>query len=514
MKKAFISIALAAALFCGANAQTTANIPTWYSYQGVSDVHNKDIKVVFYIVTGDDMTPVYAESHNVTTNAAGAFSCQLGLGALESVNNYDTLESITDVDWAAGNYKVQTWIDGKLVGTADLGAVPYATIAGKAYGIAGVDGNLNEIIEELYIRDEKNDENLTFAINAQAAVDAEQNANIEGAFTYIEEQLGNLNPLWGMVADLDEKVEGLETSMDYVTSDLQELIPAVHENTVGRGLIEAKVNEIDDDMASVTSDLQELIPAVHENTVGRGLLTAKLDELEAKVNALGGAADVDLTEVNAAIAALRTDVDINIEGIANAEQTLVEIVPAVQGNTAAIAALRADVDINIEGIANAEQTLVEIVPAVQGNTAAIARLQEDVETIYEGLATTQDDVINVTEQARENKAAIAQLNQYAEGFNEQLESIATLATGASNIAIANEEAIEALKDQMVYATEQADNANLAITQLNNVVNDLAANIDASHVELWKEINQLNNLITTLGEAVADINARVNGALGH
>ncbi|MDE6654046.1 MAG: hypothetical protein K2K37_06635, partial [Muribaculaceae bacterium] len=358
MKKAFISIALAAALFCGANAQTTATVPSWYSYQGVCDVPNKNVEVVFYIVKGADATPVYAESHHVNTNAAGAFSCQLGLGTLESVNNYDTFKSISEINWEEGPYSVQTYIDGTLVGTAELGSVPYATLAGKALGIAGVDGNLNEIIEELYLRDEQNDENLSFAIRAQAAVDEEQNANIEGAFTYMEEQLANLNPLWGMVADLDEKVEtnieGLAEA-EKAISEISEEMPGIKGNLEA---VKAEVETNIEGLANAETAIFELTEQVRSNTAAIALL--------------GGAGEVDLTEVNA-------NIELLFDGLTETQKDVIGLTEQVRSNTAGVAKLQEDVDINIAGLAEAEKAISEISEVLPGMTGSIETLKQEVE---------------------------------------------------------------------------------------------------------------------------------------
>ncbi len=120
-----ISLAIAALL-------SFAQIPQTFSYQGVvrdaesKIVAEKQITVNVQILQGtDEGTEVYAETHEVTTNANGLMTFELG-----SKN----AENFAKIDWSNTPYFVKTVaeFDGKKIsGVTPLLAVPYALYAAK-----------------------------------------------------------------------------------------------------------------------------------------------------------------------------------------------------------------------------------------------------------------------------------------------------------------------------------------------------------------------------------------------
>ena len=134
MKKLVLTLTLAIAALL-----SFAQIPQTFSYQGVvrdaesKIVAEKPITVNVQILQGtDEGTEVYAETHEVTTNANGLMTFELG-----SKN----AEDFAKIDWSNAPYFVKTVaeFDGtQISGVTPLLAVPYALYAAKA-GRADVD---------------------------------------------------------------------------------------------------------------------------------------------------------------------------------------------------------------------------------------------------------------------------------------------------------------------------------------------------------------------------------------
>ncbi|MBP5723626.1 MAG: hypothetical protein J6X18_08660 [Bacteroidales bacterium] len=134
MKKLVLTLTLAISALL-----SFAQIPQTFSYQGVvrdaesKIVAEKPITVSVQILQGtDEGAEVYAETHEVTTNANGLMTFELG-----SKN----AEDFAKIDWSNAPYFVKTIasFDGKQIsGVTPLLAVPYALYAAKA-GNADVD---------------------------------------------------------------------------------------------------------------------------------------------------------------------------------------------------------------------------------------------------------------------------------------------------------------------------------------------------------------------------------------
>ena len=134
MKKIILTVAMAILAMV-----SFAQIPQAMSYQGVvRDADNKlvadkQVTVSVQILQGaDDGTAVYSENHEVTTNANGLMTFELGS---------KDAENFAKIDWSNAPYFVKTVaeFDGKQIsGVTPLLAVPYALYAAKA-GSADVD---------------------------------------------------------------------------------------------------------------------------------------------------------------------------------------------------------------------------------------------------------------------------------------------------------------------------------------------------------------------------------------
>ena len=127
MKKLVLTLTLAIAALL-----SFAQIPQTFSYQGVvrdaesKIVAEKPITVSVQILQGtDEGAEVYAETHEVTTNANGLMTFELGS---------KKAEDFAKIDWSNAPYFVKTVasFDGKQIsGVTPLLAVPYALYAAK-----------------------------------------------------------------------------------------------------------------------------------------------------------------------------------------------------------------------------------------------------------------------------------------------------------------------------------------------------------------------------------------------
>jgi len=169
-----ISLAIAALL-------SFAQIPQTFSYQGVvrdaesKIVAEKPITVNVQILQGaDDGTEVYAETHEVTTNANGLMTFELGS---------KDAEKFAKIDWSNAPYFVKTVaeFDGKQISAVTpLLAVPYALYAAKA-------GNADVDLSEYYKKSDV--DNLLSELNAKVAkLDKQLNPPIRGKFSVSDDK--------------------------------------------------------------------------------------------------------------------------------------------------------------------------------------------------------------------------------------------------------------------------------------------------------------------------------------
>ena len=162
MKKLVLTLTLAIATLL-----SFAQIPQTFSYQGVvRDADNKlvtdkQVMVSVQILQGtDDGTAVYSENHEVTTNANGLMTFELGS---------KDAENFAKIDWSNAPYFVKTVaeFDGKQIsGVTPLLAVPYALYATKAES-ADVDlsdyylkSDVDALLAEMNAKIEKLDKEL------------------------------------------------------------------------------------------------------------------------------------------------------------------------------------------------------------------------------------------------------------------------------------------------------------------------------------------------------------------
>ncbi len=517
MKKVFISVALAAALAFGASAQS---IPGWYSYQGVSDVKSQEISVILYLTDANRSECYYVEEHTVTTNAAGAFSCQLGLGTPDPKNFHGVYGHIEEIDWAAGPYMVVTYINGAVAGEAQLGAVPYATIAGKALGVAGVE-NVAEELEALWQKNEDQDIFTTQLVNRVEA-------NTEAIEMYAEgfdEQLTNVATLATGATNIamanEEAIAELQEQATYAVEQADNALLLGTQLSNGVLALEEQVTKNEEDIANISSELPELTEQVHSNKVGLSLL-------EAKVDALSGGADVDLSGVNEAIEDLQqrmenqelgftqlnnvvtdlgSEVQTNIDAINDLEGWKVEAQPMLQGMNGAIAKLQEDVDINIEAIANLEQAMTEISPAVAGMNGAIAKLQEDVDINIEAIANLEQAMTEISPAVAGMNGAIAALQADNDINKEAIDNLEQAISELSPAVKGNTGAIAALQADNDINKEAIANAEQTLIDLTETVKGNSAAIsilEEKSGDVWAEIARIKDLLTTQGMAIADL----------
>ena len=117
-------------------------------------VTNQTISIKVSVLNNSN-TPVYGESHSVTTNANGVVTLVIGEG---TVTNGD----FASIDWSTGNYYLETKTDlgggaATISGTTLLLSVPYALYSEKTantYTKAEVDSLLAEIHTKIDIIEE------------------------------------------------------------------------------------------------------------------------------------------------------------------------------------------------------------------------------------------------------------------------------------------------------------------------------------------------------------------------
>ncbi|MBR4690511.1 MAG: hypothetical protein IKO90_08615 [Bacteroidales bacterium] len=195
MKKLVLTLTLAIAALL-----SFAQIPQTFSYQGVvrdaesKIVAEKSITVSVQILQGtDEGTEVYAETHEVTTNANGLMTFELG-----SKN----AEDFAKIDWSNAPYFVKTVasFDGKQIsGVTPLLAVPYALYAAKA-GNADVDLSAYATKEEI--------------------------PSTDGFATKEDLNALNIPSVEGLASEsyVDEKVAAINLSNYYLKSDVDNLL--------------------------------------------------------------------------------------------------------------------------------------------------------------------------------------------------------------------------------------------------------------------------------------------------
>ncbi len=216
MKKLVLTLTLAIAALL-----SFAQIPQTFSYQGVvrdaesKIVAEKPITVSVQILQGtDEGAEVYAETHEVTTNANGLMTFELG-----SKN----AEDFAKIDWSNAPYFVKTVasFDGKQIsGVTPLLAVPYALYAAKA-GNADVDLSAYATKEEIPSVEGLASENY---VNEKVA--AIEIPSTEGFATKDELNALNIPSVEGLASEsyVNEKVAAINLSNYYLKSDVDNLL--------------------------------------------------------------------------------------------------------------------------------------------------------------------------------------------------------------------------------------------------------------------------------------------------
>ncbi len=131
MKKIILLLLLALCVYT-----TYAQVPEMFNYQAVvrnsqgEIMANQDVQFQLSILAGSaEGTPVYSESHLVTTNAAGLVDLVIGMGTGPD-------GSLGSIDWESGRHFLKVEMDptGGIafnhMGTTQLISVPYALVSG------------------------------------------------------------------------------------------------------------------------------------------------------------------------------------------------------------------------------------------------------------------------------------------------------------------------------------------------------------------------------------------------
>ena len=229
MKKLVLTLTLAIAALL-----SFAQIPQAFSYQGVvRDADNKlvadkQVTVSVQILQGaDDGTAVYSENHEVTTNANGLMTFELGS---------KDAENFAKIDWSNAPYFVKTVaeFDGKQIqGVTPLLAVPYALYAAKA-GKADVDltdyAKKSEIptvdMTDYVTNSALNDYAKKSDIDLSSYATKDEIPSIEGFATKEEVNALNIPSVEGLASEsyVNEKVAEIDLSNYYLKSDVDALL--------------------------------------------------------------------------------------------------------------------------------------------------------------------------------------------------------------------------------------------------------------------------------------------------
>ena len=122
MKKLFLSVVI-----LGTAITLCAQVPSSFKYQAVlrdatGNVEvSKSVSIEISILQGSATgNSVYAETHNVSTNAFGLINLEIGS---------KDLTTFSSIDWANGPFFIKISVDGVLLGTSELLSVPFAMYA-------------------------------------------------------------------------------------------------------------------------------------------------------------------------------------------------------------------------------------------------------------------------------------------------------------------------------------------------------------------------------------------------
>ena len=238
MRKLFVTFTLAILAMV-----SFSQIPQTMSYQGVvRDADNKlvadkQVTVSVQILQGtDDGTAVYSESHEVTTNANGLMTFELGS---------KDAENFSKIDWSNAPYFVKTVaeFDGKQIqGVTPLLAVPYALYAAKA-GSADVD---------LSNYATKGEIPSTEGFATKEDLNALNIPSVEGlaSESYVNEKVAAIEipSTEGLASEsyVDEKVAEIDLSNYYLKSDVDALLAELN----------AKIKKLDKELHPIVGTIE------------------------------------------------------------------------------------------------------------------------------------------------------------------------------------------------------------------------------------------------------------------
>jgi len=237
MKKNYL-IALLAMLFSAtAMAQTTQK--NFINYQGVARNADNEIMAGEAMTTGIELrfggansVALYVEDHTITTDANGVFSLKIGDGNPQS-GDFNTLP------WGNLATYVTVLMNGELVGTTEMMAVPYAISSGDADDQSATEVPYNNATSGLTAT---NTQDAIDELVGSGAVDADadptnefQNLSFDAATNELSLSDGNsvTIPSGGTDADADPTNELQDISLsgteltisDGSTIDLAPIVP-------------------------------------------------------------------------------------------------------------------------------------------------------------------------------------------------------------------------------------------------------------------------------------------------
>ena len=280
-----------------------AQIPQTMSYQAVvrdgdnALVISKPVSIELSILRGsDEGDVVYAEKHNVATNANGLVSLELGGGEATTESTF------SQIDWSAGPYFVKTVaeIDGKTVtGVTPLLAVPYAKYAEMA-------GNVPDMAEYAKKSDIPEGANLENYVKTEDLADYAKTADVESSLATLEGKI----PAESDLTDYAKTSDVENALSNYVsTSELNSALAEVEAKIPAEADLSDYAKKSDLDGFATTAKMNDTLNVYAKSTEVSGNYVTK-EEFENYVLSGGQSDAVDLTvyaksaDVNAALAEL------------------------------------------------------------------------------------------------------------------------------------------------------------------------------------------------------------------
>ncbi|MDE7419905.1 MAG: hypothetical protein K2N35_06830 [Muribaculaceae bacterium] len=470
MKKILLSSLMAAAAAMPALAGVD-NI----NYQaviknGTEVVANKSVDMKFELL--DNETVVYSDEQNLTTNAAGYVSCQLGGEELSTIK-WGDLTLRVSVNLGSG-YEV--------ISTEAVSSVPTAL-----YALRSADSDM--IIEEVekLVQDNENTKTTLLGVNAQLA-------GIEGFIEDVDafntELSEKLEPMMGLnyeeICDFHERVSNQlivinETLEEMQGTDLHAYIDTL--NTL-KAELEAKLKDLDgfaaamdevNDLKLQVENLNQVSAVVRANEEAIEALNDSCEQMATmlgnnidKLQKQADATDSDLENIKENLTNSFNAVDAQIEEINGQLEPLQNVAAVVRAN-----------EEEIEGIkASSEQMASMLEAQIAKTNNNLGVIDETVEGLVKDNEETQATLRNMS-------ADIAQIEGLAteiEALNTQTDAFATMVETRfdkiQNQADATDNEVEGLSKQVqlledavkaMNAPDGEDSINAKLAQMMGMI---------------------------------------------